>query len=170
MLEVVAIIWLLATCYIAISLTVGMFNTRMFQAMKGYKADVPFLIKAYVPFANLSAARKLLYGRTLYTALLGVCGVLAVFRIVSLALVAQVPVLVTYSAVGMIICTVMYYVLYIANAVTFSRLLQCGAGITAVCVILPMVGYYMLAVHVLPYFKREEDKLSGRFEAHDQLQ
>lgn len=170
MLEVVSVIWLLVICYVAISLTVGMFSTKMFQAMKGYKADVPFLIKAYVPFANISTARKLLYGRTLFTALLGVCGVLVIFRIVALTLVALVPALVTYSAAGMVMCIVLYYVLYVVNAVTFSRLLQCGAGITAVCIILPMVGYYMLAVHVLPYFKREEDKLSGRFEAHDQLQ
>lgn len=169
MMQLVSAIVVLGLTYVAFSMTVGMFNTKMFRAIKGYKADVLFMVQSYVPFLNILTARKLLYGRTVFTYLMYLCGALAVFRILSLSLITVVPQLIIYSAFAMIACIVLYYALYIINAVIFSRLLQCSAGVTAVCIILPMVGYYLLAVHVLPYFKREEDKLSGTFEADEQL-
>lgn len=148
------------------SITVGMFNTKLYKAINEEKCSGLEILKAYIPFYNIAYARKLAYGKcTVFNIGFIVCAVLIVFRVAAVILVSTFPILVVYSAFTTYVAILIYAIMYIVNAVDFVRMLNGGFITTLCCVIVAPVGYYMLSNIVIAYFKSVEDKVSGTFEA-----
>ena len=116
MLDVLSVIIVLAVLYAIVSVPVGIFNLKVFQAVHGTKCTGLSILKAFAPLYNITFARKLAYGKsTVFNVMLLICLLLFVFRVVSIALVSLVPVLVVYSSLVMIACIAIYCILYIIN-------------------------------------------------------
>ena len=164
MLDVLSVIIVLAVLYAIVSVHVGIFNLKVFQAVHGTKCTGLSILKAFAPLYNITFARKLAYGKsTVFNVMLLICLLLFVFRVVSIALVSLVPVLVVYSSLVMIACIAIYCILYIINCVDFCRMFNCGLIVTLCGVVVAPIGYYMLSTQVLGYFRSVEDTVSGRF-------
>jgi hypothetical protein len=161
--NILSIVILAALFYLLVSLPVGLFNMRVFQAVNGTKCTGYNRLGAFVPLANITFARKLVYRRTFWNYILILCAALLLFRIISILTVAYLPVLIVYSSMSTIFCIALYFVLYILNALDFCRLLNCGIVTIVCCIAAPPVGYYMISTQVLRYFKSVEDDVSGRF-------
>ena len=153
MLDVLSVIIVLAVLYAIVSVPVGIFNLKVFQAVHGTKCTGLSILKAFAPLYNITFARKLAYGKsTVFNVMLLICLLLFVFRVVSIALVSLVPVLVVYSSLVMIACIAIYCILYIINCVDFCRMFNCGLIVT-----LCGGGAYRLlyAVHPGPWILQE---------------
>lgn len=164
LLNILSVVLVVAFLYSIICIPVGMFNTKLFMAIHGTKCTGLNRVKAYLPFYNITFSRWLAYGGSMvFSILLLVCALLLVFRFVAIALVASVPILVVYSALTTLGCIALYTLLYIINAVDFCRMFSCGAATMLCCLLIAPVGYYMLSLQVLSYFRNVEDEVSGRF-------
>lgn len=164
MMDVISVIIVLAVLYAIVSVPVGIFNLKVFQAMHGTKCTGLNILKAFTPLYNITFARKLAYSKSpVYNVLLLVCLLLFLFRIVSIVIVSAVPILVVYSSLAMIVCIALYWVLYIINCVDFCRMFNCGLIVTLCGIVAAPIGYYMLSTQVLGYFRSVEDTVSGRF-------
>ena len=162
--NIISVVLVVGVLFAIISIPVGMFNTKVFQAINGTKCTGVNFIKAFIPFYNITFSRKLAYNSSgIFIIALIVCLILILFRIVALALVSVVPVLVVFSSFTTIAAILLYWLFYIINAVDFCRMFNCGMLITLCCIILAPVGYYMLSTQVLSYFRSVEDEVSGRF-------
>ena len=160
MLDVLSVIIVLAVLYAIVSVPVGIFNLKVFQAVHGTKCTGLSILKAFAPLYNITFARKLAYGKsTVFNVMLLICLLLFVFRVVSIALVSLVPV----PSLVMIACIAIYCILYIINCVDFCRMFNCGLIVTLCGVVVAPIGYYMLSTQVLGYFRSVEDTVSGRF-------
>lgn len=164
MLDIISVLIVLIVLYSIISIPVGLFNIKVFQAIYYAKPSGVNLIKAFLPLYNITFARKLAYGQaTVANSVLLVCVLLAAFRIVALVLVSTFPVLIVYSSIVMIACIAMYWALYIFNCVDFCRMFNCGVVTTLCGIVVAPIGYYMLSTQVMGYFRSVEDEVSGRF-------
>lgn len=164
MMDVISVVLVLMALYAVISVPVGIFNLKVFQAIHGTKCTGFSLLKAFTPLYNITFARKLAYGKaTIFNAILLLCLLLLLFRVVALVLVSTLPILVVYSSLVMIACIALYWVLYIVNCVDFCRMFNCGVITTLCGVVVPPIGYYMMSTQVLGYFRSVEDTVSGRF-------
>lgn len=164
MMDVVSVILVLVILYAVISVPVGIFNLKMFQAIHGTKCTGLSFLKAFTPLCNITFARKLAYGRaTIFNVVLRICLLLLLFRIVAVVVVSALPILVVYSSLVMIACIALYWILYIINCVDFCRMFNCGVITTLFGIVVPPIGYYMLSTQVLGYFRSVEDTVSGRF-------
>lgn len=164
MMDVISVILVLAVLYAIVSIPVGIFNLKVFQAIHGTKCTGLSFVKAFIPLYNITFSRKLAYGRaTAFNICLVICLLLFLFRIVSVVIVSIAPVLVVYSSLVMIACIAIYWILYIINCVDFCRMFNCGVITTLCGVVVPPIGYYMLSTQVLGYFRSVEDTVSGRF-------
>lgn len=164
MSDVISVLIVVAALAAIIAVPVGIFNVKLFQALNGTKCGGLNLVKAFVPFHNITFARKLAYGRaTVYNIVLTVCLLLLLFRAVAIIVVATVPILIVYSSITTIACVLIFWLFYIINAVDFCRMLNCGITVTLCSVVIPPVGYYMLSTQVLSYFRSVEDDMSGTF-------
>lgn len=157
-------LWVLLPCAI-LTIPAGMFHCKLYFAVTDMKPSIREVILAYIPFLNIARSRKLAYGGApVYTALMCVCGGLLLFRGVALFTLTTVPVLYVVSAFGMAACIGLYALLYIVNALDFSRMLDCGVVTCVASVLVAPLGYWLLSNQVLPYFKSVGDEVSGRFE------
>lgn len=164
MMDVISVVLVLMVLYAVISVPVGIFNLKVFQAIHGTKCTGFSFLKAFTPLYNITFARKLAYGKaTVFNVILLVCLLLLLFRVVALILVSTLPILVVYSSLVMIACIALYWVLYIVNCVDFCRMFNCGIITTLCGVVVPPIGYYMMSTQVLGYFRSVEDTVSGRF-------
>lgn len=164
LINVLSVIIVVAILYAIISVPVGLFNLKMFQAVHGAKCTGLNFVKAFIPFYNITFSRRLVYGKaTGFCIALLLCVIMFLFRVVSLVLVSAVPILIVYSSLVMIACIAFYYILYIINAVDFCRMLNCGVVTMIVSIVVAPIGYYMLSTQVLSYFRSVEDTVSGRF-------
>ena len=164
MMDVISVVLVLMALYAVNSVPVGMFNLKVFQAIHGTKCTGFSLLKAFTPLYNITFARKLAYGKaTIFNAILLLCLLLLLFRVVALVLVSTLPILVVYSSLVMIACIALYWFLYIVNCVDFCRMFNCGVITTLCGVVVPPIGYYMMSTQVLGYFRSVEDTVSGRF-------
>jgi len=157
-----AIVLVLGLCAV-LAVPVGIFNLKVYRAVRGTKCTGATAVEAFVPFVNILFARKLVYGQTFFKYLMWVCAALVIFRTAALVLINTMPVLTVFSSFGMVACIALYAVLYVANAASFASLLNCGAVTMLCCVVAAPVGYYMLSTQVLNYFRSVEDVVSGRF-------
>lgn len=148
-----------------VSVTPGFFNLKMFRALQGTRCTGLSAVQAFIPFYNITFSRKLSYGKsTIFDIGFIVCAVLLLFRVASVVLVSKLPVLVVFSSFAMYACLLIFFVMYIVNAVDFCRMLNCGFLTILCCVVVAPVGYYMLSTQVLAYFKEVEDVVRGTFE------
>lgn len=162
--QILSTLIVIAVLCAILCVTVGMFNRKVFLAVYKSKCTGLSTIQAFIPFYNITYARRIINGKCpIFNVGLCICLIGFVFRLVSVALVAKVPVLIVYSSMVMIGCIALYMILYIANAVDFCRMLNCGFLTTICSIIVAPVGYYMLSTQVLPYFKQVEDRVSGAF-------
>lgn len=150
------------------TIPVGIFNTRMFRGVNGSKPSGSEFLKAYTPFANVRFSRVLAYGSsTVYLVALILCAILIMSRVVALILVGLdigwSVYLFIFTPICVLLAFAIYYILAVVNAIDFGRMIGAGTLTMIMCVIMNPIGYYMLAQQVLPYFKAEENDLSGTF-------
>lgn len=150
------------------TIPVGIFNTRMFRGVNGSKPRGSEFMKAYAPFANIRFSRVLAYGSsTVYLVALILCFILVLSRVVALVLVwmdiGWGVYLFIFTPICVLLAFAIYYILAVVNAVDFGRMIGAGTLTMVLCVVMNPIGYYMLAQQVLPYFKAEENDLSGTF-------
>ena len=168
MLDILVAMVFVAIIVAIFTVPVGMFNTKMFHGANGSRATGMEVLKAYVPFGNLRYARVLSYGASpVYLVLLILAGLLIVVRLVSVAIFQMVPVLLIFTPWCVIAAFLIWYILAVVNALDFANMLGAGLVTKLFCIICAPLGYYMLAQVVLPYFKAEEENISGTFEAQD---
>lgn len=164
MKDALVVTGLIITLYCIIWVPVGMFNLKMFKEHNGSKATGMQALSAFAPFYNICYSRKLAYGKSpIFFVLTTIAVVLFCLRLLSVALVAVVPILLPITALLIWVSLLLYFLLYIINAVDFCRMLGGGFVTLLFCIVVPMLGYYMLSNVVTAYFYKEEDELSGRF-------
>lgn len=163
-MNILSVVIVLGVLYGVLCLPVALFNLKVYQAVVGVKCGFPSVLLAFCPFYNIVFARKQVYTKApIYNILLILCAVLLCFRFISLVMVARVPILVFYSAFCAMAAVVLYYILYIINAVDFAHMFGCGAVTKLMAILVAPVGYYLLSNQVLSYYKSVEDEVSGRF-------
>lgn len=163
-MNVISVLLVVLILCALISVPVGLFNLKIFQAVHGAKCTGLNFLKAFTPFYNITFSRKLTYGRTpIYNWAMIICAVLLAFRFTALLLVSAVPILVVYSSITTFSCIVLYWGFYLVNAVDFCRMFNCGVVTTLCSIVVPPIGYYMISTQVLGYFRNVEDMVSGRF-------
>lgn len=167
----IAIGLFIAICAV-FTVPVGLFNTKMFRGINGSKPGGGEFLKAYIPFFNVRYSRVLAYGSSsVFMIFLCASAVLFLLRFVAIGLVTLdigwAVYLFMISPVLVLVALLIWWVLAIVNAVDFARMLGCGGLTIFVSIIIPPVGYYMLANNVLPYFRKEETSLNGTFGTTD---
>lgn len=146
--------------YCVLSLPVAFFNLKCFEVANGYAPSFRESLLAFVPFGNLTYGRKQIYGTSkLFRVLMWVCGILALFRAISLVFSVLLPV----STIAALTCVALYIILYIFNAVDFGRMFGAGVFTMLFCIIVAPVGYYLLSGRILAYYKSVEDEVSDTF-------
>lgn len=173
LLNTLGIILLVVIGYFVFVFPVTLLNVKFFRANYESKPGFGEVIKAGFPFYNITYARRIAYSRSpVFTVLITVGLLLVLVRIVLINVLRMFVttispdlfiVLVTYSSYVAIAGICLLYILYVINLVDFARMLQQGMLTMLLCIILAPVGYYVVQLHVISFFKAEEDEVSGRF-------
>lgn len=172
MVDILVTIGLLIGLLAVFTIPIGMFNTKMFRGLNDEKPGGLEFIKAYIPFYNVRYARVLAYNTSpVFLVFLIFATLLFLTRFVALAMLVMdigfSAYLIVFTPVCVLAALLIWWILAAINAIDFGRMIGVGGLTLLFSALIPPLGYYMLSVNVLPYFKKEETSLHGTFGSED---
>lgn len=165
----IGIAFVLVLLYSIFFVPIGMLCIRTYKVTKG-ESKVPFQVGvlSFLPFTNVIYLRKMLYGKsTLFIVLHFVLLAIFLFRVVAIVLISTAPILVVYSSILMLAGLGVFYLMYVANAIDISHMLDSGFVQYLASTIIPPLAVYFLSLKIVPYFSDVKEDLNGTFSGNN---